>query len=213
MDLRVIKLTDILTVHKYEYTSLLTPSIAVVGPNLSKADRVVINGIESPSFVVLTNTKLIAEIPKSEINKQLSITVYSYDAGNTRRNAQVFLGMDSKVGKTSGQSYIVQKFLKLLLSKDGSNAFNPDEGCTFYELEGSTSPKDELIISALVDNAVRSVESFILENQGSITDPASRLMSATVSSVEWVKDTQTINVSINLVNEAGESININTGDR
>jgi hypothetical protein len=213
MDLRVVKLTDLLTVHKYEYTALSTPSISVVGPDLSKADKVVINGMESPSFVVLTKTKLIAEIPESERTKQLQVTVYSYDAGTTRRNAQIFLGLDKKVGKSTGQSYVVQKFLKLLLTKEGSNAFNENEGCAFYELEGSTSPKDELIIAALVNNAVSSVETFILENQGSIKDPASRLLSATVSNVQWVKDAQTINVSINLVNEAGESININTGDR
>lgn len=213
MDLRVVKLTDLLTVHKYEYTALTTPSISVVGPDLSKADKVMINGIESPSFVVLTKTKLIAEVPESELTKQLQVTVYSYDAGTTRRNSQIFLGMDKKVGISTGQSYVVQKFLKLLLTKDGSNAFNSNEGCLFYELEGSTSPKDELIISALVNNAVIAVETFILENQGNITDSASRLLSATVSNVQWVKDSQTINVSINLVNEAGESININTGDR
>lgn len=211
MDIRALKLTDILTVHSKDYTKLSTPSIALVGPNLSKADRVSINGIDSPSFVILNANKLIAQIPESEVGNPIDVIVYSYDAGNTRRNSAITIGFGKVVGKTSGQSYLVQKFLKVLLTKKGSNIFNTDEGTLFYQLEGSVVSQNENIIAALVNNAVKEAEQFIADNQSTIQDPSAKLSSADVKSVRWLKDKQTIAVSVSITSEDGETLTVTTG--
>jgi hypothetical protein len=212
MDIRVVKLTDILTVHSKEYTKLTTPSISIVGPDLSTADSVKINGILSPSVVVLNKSKIIAQVPESEVGKPVDVVVYSYDAGNTRRNSAVNIGFGSVVGKTSGQSYLVQKFIKVLMTKKGSNVFNPDEGTSFYQLEGSNVTNNESVISALVNNAVSDAENFILDNQTNIQNPSAKLSSAEVKRVRWLKDQQTISVSVALTSESGDTVTISTGE-
>ena len=212
MDIRVIKLTDILTVHSKEYTKLSTPSISIVGPDLSTADSVKINGMVSPSFVVMNKSKIIAQVPESEVGKQIDVVVYSYDSGNTRRNSAINIGFGNVVGKTQGQSYLVQKFIKVLMTKKGSNVFNPAEGTEFYQLEGSNVTNNESVISALVNNAVSDAENFILDNQTNIQNTSAKLSSAEVKRVRWLKDQQTISVSIAITSENGDTVTISTGE-
>jgi uncharacterized protein (UPF0254 family) len=211
MDLRVVKLTDILTITNFEYTKLSTPSIMIVGPNLSSVDYVSINGIKSPSVIVLNSNKILAQVPESEVGKYLDVNAYSYNASNTRRNSKIDIGIGSIAGISSGQSYLVQRFIKLLLTESGSNAFNQDEGTDFIKISGIYSPRDENMIKGKISNAIRDVERFMRDTQDSITDPSSKLISATLLSVKWSEDRQSVSVSVSLLDENGNSTNISTG--
>ena len=214
MDIRVVKVTDILRIDSFEITKLATPSIVIVGVDIFKVDYVKINNVKSPGVIVLNKSKALVQLPESEIGKTLDISMieaYSYDAGNTRRNTKIELGLGSFVGKTSNQSYLVQKFVKLLMTKTGSNTFKQDEGSDFTGIVGSQFPADPSIVKAVVTRSIRSVESYILENQQTVTNPSSRLSTIQIKSVVWNKDEQSLSVSVSLIDETGNSTELTTG--
>jgi hypothetical protein len=124
MDLQFIQFQDALLVTGADEIPDLVPrSLEITGRDFGHAMEVLINEITSPSFVIASRTKILAEVPDSEKGATIrNISILSSDFTATIQSRIRFrFGQDPK--KTSGLRAMMQTFLKVLFTTSGTDAF------------------------------------------------------------------------------------------
>ena len=129
MDIQFIQFQDALRVTGADEIPDLEPrSLEITGPDFSSAIEVLINEVTSPSYVVASRTKILAEVPDSE--KKVPIRGISVLSANFTATAQsrikFKLGQDPR--KVTGLRAMMQTFLKVLFTTSGTDAFSTTTG-------------------------------------------------------------------------------------
>lgn len=185
----------------------LTPrSLDIVGDDFSSVDDVRLNDISSPSFAVMSRTRLVAEVPDSLKNQTVtSVTVLSNKLSVTRQSLIRF-----RIGRTPskvrGTLRLLQKFLLILFKRPGSDAFAPMIGGGALEILGETFGAEEgadiirnFIIS--VDNTSRQILQIQARNPNLPADE--RLVAANVVSAGFNKNETALVATIDVISQAG----------
>lgn len=127
--IQLIRLLDLLNVNTISEAVGVSPrSIYVDGEDFRSVEQVIINGITAPEFIVLSETRLIAEVP--EALRQATITevsVFSQNLTFTERSLVEFT-FGTRPKKARGTVRLMQTFLRLLLRTPGSNIFHKRTG-------------------------------------------------------------------------------------
>jgi len=129
MDLQFIQFQDALSVLGVdEIPDLIPRSLEITGNDFRSAVEVLINEASSPSFIVASKTKILAEVPHSEKKVTINtVSVLSADFTATIQSRIRFrIGQDPK--KTSGLRAMMQTFLKVLFTTSGTDAFSASLG-------------------------------------------------------------------------------------
>jgi hypothetical protein len=124
MDLQFIQFQDALPVTGVDEIPGLVPrSLEIVGKDLRYAVEVLINEATSPSFIVASKSKILAEVPDSAKRATIrSVSVLSADFTATVQSRIRFrIGQDPK--KATGLRALMQTFLKILFTTSGTDAF------------------------------------------------------------------------------------------
>jgi len=124
MDLQFIQFQDALPITGVDEIPDLVPrSLEISGTDFRNAIEVLVNESTSPSFVVASSTKILAQIPDSEAGYTIrNVSVLSADFTATVQSRIRFrLGQDPK--KATGLRVMMQMFLKILLTTAGTDAF------------------------------------------------------------------------------------------
>lgn len=184
-------------------------SVDVVGADFRSVDEVLINNIPSPDVVVLSNTRLLAQVPEEQMrfDRVLNITVLSKRLTVTPRSVLRFR-IGRTPGKVSGIQRLVQKFLLILFTTPGSDIFSPRLGGGALKGLGSVYGADrgsdivsDFVIA--VDNTVRQIVA--IQGRNSSLPRDERLLAAKVVSASFVKEESGINVSVEITSQAGRS--------
>lgn len=204
MDIRVIELTDILPITKIEKTNLQTPSIKITGSGYLSTLRVMINNVKSPSFAVLNDNVIVAEIPNLK-DRITNVVVYGRNATDTNRDAVLEVGLSDSIGITTGMSKLVQRFVKVLLTRKGSSLFHPEMGTRFRDLQGiGINQKD--VIKPLITQTVEDAERYLLNTQSSSIPKDERLLRVVISDISYNVNEQSISISVMIYNANNETI-------
>ncbi len=204
MDIRVIELTDILPITKIEKTNLQTPSIKITGSGYLSTLRVMINNVRSPSFAVLNDNVIVAEIPNLK-DRITNVVVYGRNATDTNRDAVLEVGLSESIGITTGMSKLVQRFVKVLLTRKGSSLFHPEMGTRFRDLQGiGINQKD--VIKPLITQTVEDAERYLLNTQSSSIPKDERLLRVVISDISYNVNEQSISISVMIYNANNETI-------
>ncbi len=127
--IQLIRLLDLLNVNGISEAVGVSPrSINVSGEDFRSVESVLINGLEAPEFVVLNETRLIAEVP--EPLRQTTITevsVFSQNLTFTERSLVEFT-FGTRPKKATGTVRLMQTFLRILMRTQGSNIFHRNTG-------------------------------------------------------------------------------------
>lgn len=184
MTLEVIKFRDVIRVSSIVgfVRDIPKPTIEIEGEDFTSVESVQINDTLSPGVVVLSRTRLIAEVPGS-IDRIRSISVLSADFTYTAEASRISFRLGNKTKKVTGLLALVQLFTKWLLQSPGSDIFNPERGGGLQRLVGqslSTNRLDPLLatITRSVDTTARQIRSAQLRRAGIPLDE--RLLAATV---------------------------------
>lgn len=197
-----------------ELTSVrVLPGIAprtldVTGKNFTSVDEVLVNGLVSSEVVVVSKTRLLAQVPAAFINQTVtSVTVVSTRLSVSQRSLLRF-----RVGRTpskvSGILRLMQAFLKLLLTTPGSDIFARNTGGGALTRIGATFGRDEggSIVSEFIV-AVGSTQRQLLAIQS--RDPSlprdERLLTARVLSAGYNRNEAALVVSVELTSQAGRA--------
>lgn len=183
-------------------------TLDISGDDFRSADEVLMNEVPSPSFVILSKTRLLAEVPDALKSSTItSILVLSRRLVITPRS-YIRFRIGSTASKTRGILRLMQLFLRVLLTTPGTDIFSPKLGGgalvhlgQSISVEEGTDVVSSFIVS--VDNTAKQLIQIQGRNQA--TPPDERLMSARVLSAGFNKNETAIVASIELLSQAGRT--------
>lgn len=183
-------------------------TLDVIGEDFRSVSDVLINQIPSPDVVILSKTRLLAQVPDSLSQTAVtSITVTSTRFTITDRSLIKFQ-IGRTPSKTRGILRLVQLFLKILFTTAGTDVFAPKIGGGGLRSIGELFGKDEggdiistFIIS--VDNTARQVIQIQARNQ--TTPPDEKLLTANVISAGFNRNETALLAGIEVVSQAGKA--------
>ena len=129
MDIQYVHFNDSIEINGAQEIPDLAPrSLEIVGRDFLHAIEVYINEVKSPSFVIASKNRIIAQVPSSEGNSTIrNITVLSSEFTATfRSRLKLIIGENNQ--SVTGLRAMMQTFLKLLFTSTGSDAFVPRIG-------------------------------------------------------------------------------------
>lgn len=167
IDLKILTIQDILTVHGVEFLPGVSPlSLLITGDNLNEASRILINDVESPEHVIVSSTRVMAQVPSSETRSILRKLVVLAERPSSTRSSLLSFELKSSMRTLQGIERLVQLFCKLCLQTPGSDKFNPAEGGGLLSLIGSNISRHEVKgLQASIVGAISRTRDQILARQ------------------------------------------------
>ena len=200
-DIKIIAIKDILTVTRAERVPNFQPAtLALIGLKFLQADEVVINDIPAKEFMVMSSTKILAQIPDSQVRSTIRrVTVYATRPFPDRKSQLRF--EVGGIASLQGLERLVQHFTKILIQTPGSDSFNPTEGGGVLSLIGTVvGRKDSTALRAAIVSAVGRARDQIVTKQSRNPQisPDERLLRADTVAVGFDPNTSTLAARITL---------------
>jgi hypothetical protein len=184
-------------------------TLDIRGDDFSSIDQVLINDIAAPEVVVMSRTRLLAQVPPSLFQTTVtSVTVVANRLFITPKSLIRFRLLPTP-GKVSGIMRLVQIYLKILFTTPGTDIFAPRIGGAALKNVGQTFGKDEGggVVSDLII-AVNTTQRQIVAIQS--RDPSiprdERLLAAKVTSAGFNKTELALIASIEITSQAGQAV-------
>jgi hypothetical protein len=139
MDLQFIQFNDTVDLSEVQIIpNFYPPTIQITGPDLTSVIEVQINGSKTPSFVVASSNKILAQIPAGAVGQVISsVVAISSDFTASLRSLLTFEIGDNP-GEVSGIKALMQMWLKILLTTPGFDAFTKNLGGGAQQYVGSS---------------------------------------------------------------------------
>ena len=191
---------------------MVPTTLDIIGQDFRSISQVLINDIPSPDVVVLSKTRLLAQVPPQLVNATLSsVTVVAQQLTVSSRSIIRFQ-IGPVASKVSGILRLMQIFLKILLTTPGRDIFAPriggnalkDLGLSFGASEGSNIISD-MVVS--VDTTRKQIMSIQARDPSIPKDE--RLLAASVSSAAYNRAEGALIVTIPITSQAGRSATAN----
>lgn len=224
LDIKVVTIKDLLQiVPPTEYARLpggavLQPvSLIINGKNFDRAQEVFINDLRAPEFLIVSPTRLIAQIPAGQEKSQIrKLSVFSERPFPGQRS-KFFFEIGTTIKVLQGIEKMVQIFCKLLMQTPGSDKFSPSEGGGLLSFVGRNveNGADKALTSAVVSAVTRTKDLMISkQNKNQRIPPDERLLTATTDRVGFDPNTTTLAAVVNLTAVSGDQAvaNLSFGD-
>jgi len=207
IDLKIISIRDLLPVTGASFLKGMTPvSLELKGDLFNQASEVLINGIPSPEFISLSDSRIIAQVPiglEGSVINQLAVIA---ESPSKNRSSLLNFTIGKSIKPLSGIQRLVQLFCKILLQTPGSDKFDPSLGAGLLGLLGQTSSiGGAQSITAAISNAVTKARDQILTLQNNIPriPPDERLLNASTEAVGFDPNTTTAMARVSLTALSG----------
>lgn len=188
-------------------------SLDITGQDFRAVDEVLINDIPSPDVIVINRNRLMAQLP-DVLQKSLAVnSVFVTSRSLTlSQKSLIKFRIGNTPGRVSGVMRLMQLFLKVLFTTQGSDIFAPNiggNGLTFlHETYGSDEGKG--IVSSFVisvDTTVRQIVA--IQGRDSRIPRDERLLKATVTKAKFNRNIAGIVASIEIISQAGRAATAN----
>lgn len=209
IDLKILLIRDILVIQSVEYAKNFSPlSLIIQGEHFDQATQVLVNDIAAPEFIVLSPSRLMAQVPTSERSSVLSKLQVLADKPSMNRSSLLSFDVGGSIKGIKGIERLVQVFIKLILQTPGSDKFNPSEGGGLLSVIGrNISRSDTKGVQATIVGAVGRARDQILAKQGRNHRIPSdeRLLSAITEAVGYDPSTTTVSARVALAAVSGRT--------
>jgi hypothetical protein len=186
IDIKFIAVQDLLTLNGARYANITPRSLILEGEKFLEATRVVINDIDSPEFMIVSNGQIIAQVPKSEVGSVLRKVAVLAEKPVPGRKSLIHFDLGKSFKTLQGIERTVQIFIKLLLQTPGSDKFEPTVGGGLLMILGKTFSKDNssLLQSQAVTAVNRTRDQIVsLQTKNSRIPSDERLLTANIEAV------------------------------
>lgn len=149
--------------------------VSIQGSDFSNVEKVIFAGREIKEYVVVGNSEIQLTLPPPplDLNDTTRVVISpSSSLNDLDKNSIIEVGLDHS-RSSSGQSLALQRFFKILLTRKGSNFFDPRQGTLLTRLIGSSDPD-----TSLVDAAVQDAVSQVISSQEQETLLASEILTS-----------------------------------
>ena len=181
-------------------------TLDIYGEDFRAVDQVLMNQVPTSSFVVLSKTRMLVEVPSPLKNMTItSIMVLSRRLLITPRSFIQFR-IGTTASKTRGILRLMQLFLKMLLTTPGTDIFAPKVGGGAMVHLGQTVSSDKTtnVVSDLVISVNNTSQQIIqIQGRNQSLPPDERLASAKLLSAGFNRNETAIVASIEVLSHAG----------
>jgi hypothetical protein len=182
--------------------------VDVTGADFRAVDEVLINKVASPDYVVLSKTRLAAQVPDSLSEQHIfTVQVLSRRLTITPRSLLRFR-IGQKPGKVTGIQRLLQKFLRILFTTPGTDIFNKSLGGGGLVKVGQTFGMEDgsdILSNLIIAIDTTSRQLVALQSRNPSLPPDERLLSAKVLSAGFDKAEGAIDVVVEIVSQAGRA--------
>lgn len=208
IDFQVIFPADVIPLTSVRVVPGLFPrTVDVIGADFRSVDEVRVNDVRSPSFVVLSQSRLLAQVPQSLRNDTItSVGVISNQVTLSGRSLVRFK-LGTRTTKVNGILRLMQTFLKILFTTPGRDIFSPRIGGngfaplgSTYSIENGSGAVADFVIA--VNNASKQL--IAIQSRGSTIPREERLLSATVQNASFNKNELALVVGVELLSQTGQ---------
>ena len=204
--LEVIRYRDILTVSRIGFAAGIEPrTLELKGEDLSTVEKVLINEIAAPEFVIIDKNTIFAQLPL-DISRIYTVEVLSSGFTRTIQSSKIVFEIGDKTRSVEGILKLVQLFSKWILQSPGSDIFSPGRGGGLQEIVGKiTTGRDMQPVFASITRAVSTTTSQIRAAQ--INVPAlplsERLLSANLVELNIFQAQMEARARVRILSAAG----------
>jgi hypothetical protein len=186
-------------------------SVVVLGTNLDQTSSVLFNGVESPDFIVVSKSRLIVQVPASQIGKGFtSITALGTSLLASSGTAVLSLQLVNPIKEVSGLSRLVQSFVISFLTTPGSDVFNPSSGGGGNAIIGRTTDKQGTGVAADLANALTRTKNELTQVQAQQPNLPldEKLLSVNLDSIAFDSSTGALMARVSLSNMLGQNAQV-----
>lgn len=207
-DVKIIAIKDFLPITQVRAVPGLTPkSLEIQGTQFLQATEVEINGLVAPELMILSDTKLLAQVPNGQQDSIInSIAVFAEKPSPTRSSIFLF-EVGSSFKSLTGIERLVQMFVKIALQTPGTDKFRPTIGGGLLALAGQNVTKDaQSSLSASAVSAISRTRDQIiaLQNRVPRIPPDERLLTADVQGAGFDTNTTTLALRVAISAQSGQ---------
>lgn len=205
--LEIIKFRDVLPVYSIPRVvpEFPEPTIELKGDDFSSTERVLINDVEVPDFIVVNRQTIYATIPPG-VEAFQDVAVISAGFTKTAIGSKIDFSIGDRSKSVSGILKLVQLFVSWMLTTPGSDIFNQERGGGLQDMVGliSSTHKNEPIMAAL-SNVVQKTAEQIRQSQLGVSGlPLSeRLLTATILNISIGEQRDIARMRVRLESFAG----------
>ena len=206
MDFQIIAYQDTAPIRRVGISSSPGPrALDLAGSGFVDVAEVRINGVPSPEFLVLSDSRIIAQMPVGHEDRFIGTVVVLTARYGSSGAAVVRFRQAGGRQEASGLTRLVQTYLTVLLSSRGSDIFNPTAGGGLRDII-STSAQNRSI-HALVSLALSRTTDQVISMQVASRAPLSeKLAAAQLLGVRYDRRTATAAVQVRISSAAGRDV-------
>lgn len=191
----------------------VAPNVAVrtldiLGDDFSSVSQVLINQVASPSVVILSRTRLLAQVPTALLLQQISSVQVIANRLMLTSRSYITFQVGPQPSKVRGILRLVQLFLKIMFTTPGSDIFAPNTGAAALKNLGKTFGESQTgsIVSDFVVSVTTAQKQIIAVQSRDASIPRDeRLLSAVVTKASFNQQSSALIVSVELTSQAGRS--------
>jgi len=199
VDYQVLEYRDSAPIREVGIFTTSPFTLDIKGSGFTDVAVVTINGVRSPEFIVLSGSRILAQVPRSQVSSAIEGVVVFVATGRLQAKSVIDLQAVVTAGKrASGFTHLVQSFLKTLLTTPGSDIFSPSSGGGLLPLVGSIGTSGDIL--ARSKNAVAAAASQLITKQTMNTrlNNSEKLQAAELLSATFSSTTGTVDLRIKL---------------
>jgi len=197
-DYQVLAFRDAAPLRKVGIYSSNPLTLDIRGRDFVAVAQVLINGRASPEFVVVSEKRILAQVPRSQQDARLrSVSVLLSKSGITDRTA-IFFESVVPGAKASGFTRLLQSFLRLLFTVPGEDLHDSSLGGGMGRIVGAAGDPGELRAAAV--QAVSDTEEQLirLQSRNTALQDSERLQSATLLEAVYTPSTTSLDIRLRL---------------
>lgn len=181
-------------------------TLEVIGEDFRSVDEVQVNNQVSPSVVVLSPQRLIVQVPDGVLDRVTSVTVTSNHLTLSDKHLLRFR-LGRSPSKVSGIVRLMQLFVKVLLTTQGTDIWAPQLGGNGMRNLGRTfsAQAGQGIVSDFVIAVNQTTRQIIAaQAKDPRIPPDERLLRAQVLSVTYNRNEGALVPTVELLNQTGQ---------
>ena len=214
--LEVIKFRDLVPITSIPrfVPEFESPTIEITGDDFSSVDKVIINDLLAPEFIIINKHKLYAQLPEGALSNISRIEVVSSSFTKNMDTSRISYELGNKTRKVNGILKLVQLFTKWMLQTPGSDLFDVGWGGGLQELVGkvSSSKSMEPVMTSVIqaiDRTSSQIQTAQAKMRGIPQDE--KLLSATLVDFAIQSDRMEAWARVRLLSQAGQVAVSNIG--
>ena len=154
-DIRIAQLLTTAPVTSVDVADQRLRTLRIRGKDFVDVKYIIFSNQRIETFTIESTSSILFQIPPAPLDLRAPIRVI---VGKSRRSGEGAISLSLNTSSAiQGDSRIVQKFFKILLTKKGSNVFNRAQGTLLVHALGGNISSPLSIVHSAVDDAVQQL--------------------------------------------------------